>query len=412
MAGTTTPGSESEFTGFGSSTPRTNPAGDPPAEEGEGAVGEEAAEEDTAASDDDAELRDLEDEVNQLQKKERIKALKAEAARLRSGAGGAAIIAGPSSALPAGGASAPQAATVVKAKTLKPDPLPPYHGRSDGEYRKFSADANLAFLKSPDYFPHDTSKILHCMTALRDDPQIQWQQRSANGSKLEGVTFDYFMEFLLRLIADPVNRRLNSYEKWEEAKQMPNQKVTVFKAYLEELESQLEPFEETHRAFIFLAKLRPNLKEKILGTGQVPETREGMLGVAVMQEKNLERARGGSGSNPSSNPNQDQNSTKPKKPKGNKPQQQQQPRQDNNQPGRGRQKKEQASNKRPRDVSNANATPVDMSKVQCYGCGKYGHYKSQCPDEKQSVGAVLGEVSDSKNEGAPQARRKRGKKDQ
>jgi hypothetical protein len=31
------------------------------------------------------------------------------------------------------------------------------------------------------------------------------------------------------------------------------------------------------------------------------------------------------------------------------------------------------------------ATPeVDMSKIKCYGCDQYGHYKNECPNQKKS----------------------------
>ena len=39
----------------------------------------------------------------------------------------------------------------------------------------------------------------------------------------------------------------------------------------------------------FLTKLRPELKSKILSTGSVPTTRDGLLVLVIMQEKNLER---------------------------------------------------------------------------------------------------------------------------
>ena len=376
-------------------------------------------------------IEDLEEEVSGLREAARRAELQAERERLRSAAG-AAIIVG-SSSVPAGGANAPtsgnagsggssggntggagQTETTViprKAKSLKPEKLRPYKGLSEGEHGRWFREARLCFARSPDYFLTDADKILHAMISLEGDPQIQWHQHTGDGLELEGETFENFETFLLNLVAGPTNRRLNAYERWEEAKQNPNQKVTAFKAYLEDLESHLSEFSETHRAFFFLSKLRPDLKQKILGTGSVPDTREGILGVAIMQEKNLERSRGGGGhsnSNPNSNSNRGQ--PKPKGSRGSKPQQQsQQPRPSNDQQGsKPRQQPARTSSKRTHDTANSNP---DLKDVECWNCKQKGHYSTNCPQPK-AIGAVIGEVQESKKESAPQSRPKRSKKDQ
>ena len=85
------------------------------------------------------------------------------------------------------------------------------------------------------------------------------------------VTFTFLEKFLLDLVANPINCRLVAYKHWEAAKQRPDQKVLVFKAYLEELEAHLPPLDEDVRINFFLAKLKPELKEKILATGNIPK---------------------------------------------------------------------------------------------------------------------------------------------
>ena len=90
-------------------------------------------------------------------------------------------------------------------------------------------------------------------------------------------------------------RSLLVYKKWEEARQRTDQTVLVFKAHLEELEHHLPSFSNEHLAHFFLAKLRPELKTKILSTGIVPKSREEIFAQAIMQEKTLKRTRHGSG---------------------------------------------------------------------------------------------------------------------
>ena len=118
------------------------------------------------------------------------------------------------------------------------------------------------------------------MTSLEDDPNTQWYGYFSTHS-IDGITFKFFKQFLLDLVADPVNRRLAAYEKWEAARQR-DMKVSAFKAYLEELEGYLPPFSEEYRANFFLAKLMPELKNKILSTGNVPKLREEILAMAII----------------------------------------------------------------------------------------------------------------------------------
>ena len=152
-------------------------------------------------------------------------------------------------------------------------------------------DAKLTFIINFDYFSNDRTKILWCMIFLIDDSQTQWFNHYVNDLKLNDVTFDDFENFLLNLIVDSVNRRLNVYERWKKVKQNSNQKITIFKVYLKDLKSHLFEFEKTHKAFIFFAKLRHELKQKIFDIESVSNTRENILKIVIMQKKNLKRQR-------------------------------------------------------------------------------------------------------------------------
>ena len=210
------------------------------------------------------------------------------------------------------------------------------------------------------------------MKSLEGDPATQWHTEFEKTS-LEGVSFSDFKRFLLNLVVDPTNRRLLAYEKWEEARQKPEQKVTVFKAYLEEVEAHLPPMSEEHRANFFLAKLQPRLKDRILSTGNVPKLREEILAMAIMQEKVSERVRRDGGNSSNSKSSGGQNSkgrslesrvSRPNKPKGGdgaKPPQ--------TQISRG-------SSKRKADNSNP-----DHKDDTCFHCGKKGHWSPDCPDK-------------------------------
>ena len=293
----------------------------------------------------------------------------------------------------------PIAVQPIKAKTLRPEKMRAYKGTSEGEHLRWFRDVGIQFITSPEYFTTDLAKIGHCMLALEGDPADQWHAYvSENG--LTGTTFEFFKNFLLNILSDPANRRLLAYERWEQAKQRTDQKVTVFKAYLEELESHLPPFTEEHRANIFLAKLKGDLKNKILSTGNVPKQRDEILALAIMQERIMERGRPSSGSHSHSGPGSNNSGGKPKgkpleprgtAPKGNNAK----PAQPNKEGGNGKKRKSGDFNPEHKDDT-------------CFHCGKQGHWAPECPDKDKPATYVAAVTT--KNDQAPPAPPKRSKK--
>jgi len=86
----------------------------------------------------------------------------------------------------------------------------------------------------------------------------------------------------LNLIANLANRRLLVYERWKNARQKLDQKVIAFKRYLNELKTHLLSLLEKHRIYMFLAKLKSNLKVKILGINNVLNIRDELLAIIIM----------------------------------------------------------------------------------------------------------------------------------
>ena len=213
------------------------------------------------------------------------------------------------------------------------------------------------------------------------------------------VTFAFFEKFLLDLVADPINRHLGAYECWEAAKQRLDQKVSVFKAYLEELKAHLPPSNQDVRANFFLAKLKPELKEKILATGNVPKQWEKILAQAIMQEKNLEctnanhRSSGGSHlkcQGVSKSRSLDNRVSRPNSSKKGS--------------GRGTHTQDRGTKRK------AEPPNPDHKNDTCYYCQKVGHQKPDCPDrDKPSVARVA--ATGSKKDEALQLPQKRSKKD-
>ena len=336
-------------------------------------------------------LADAKAENTRLKREQELAKLQAQNRTLRESDSPATAV----GTTAAAGMSSPIIGVLPKAKTMRPETMRPYKGLSEGEHTRWFRDAEIQFVVAPEYFLTDQAKVGYCMKSLEDDPNVQWYGYfSSHG--LEGVTFDFFKKFLLNLVADPVNRRLAAYERWESARQR-DMKVSAFKASLEEIEAHLPPFSEEHRANFFLAKLKPELKNKILSTGNVPKLREEILAMAIMQENILDRSRSGGGSNQ----NSAKNSSGSKNGK---------PHDDSNSGSRSTKGGGDAPPRSSGTGSKRNAdSQEDRSNDVCRHCGKKGHWRPDCPDRDKPQTYVAAVEAPSKNEEAPPTPLKRSK---
>ena len=105
------------------------------------------------------------------------------------------------------------------------------------------------------------------------------------------IIFENFKQFLLNLVFDFINRKFFFYEKFENVKQLFNQKIFVFKIYLKKTKFHLFEFIETYRTNFFLIKLNAKLKCKILNINKMFNIREKSLIKIIMQKKILKRTR-------------------------------------------------------------------------------------------------------------------------
>ena len=127
------------------------------------------------------------------------------------------------------------------------------------------------------------------MFFLNENSQIQWFQYINENFELTKIIFENFKQFFLNLVFDFVNRKFFVYEKFENVKQLFNQKIFVFKIYLKKTKFYLFEFIETYRANFFLIKLNAKLKFKILNIDKIFNTREKNLIKIIMQKKTLKR---------------------------------------------------------------------------------------------------------------------------
>ena len=219
------------------------------------------------------------------------------------------------------------------------------------------------------------------------------------------VIYLKFEQFLLNLVADSINRRLIVYEKFDATHQKIDQKVSVFKIYLKEIEKELPFFDEYHKVMLFLAKLTSVLKNKLFIIKDVPNTREAILFKIIMQEIILNRTRDGDG-----NSNNQYKNNKFFDNQFNRDQQFDKARHFNKSEKKDKSKNHfntQTNNKR------THAKMKNEKNNRCFKCHKSGHFHRDClKKNKWSKTTVIRvAVFDSNNNEVSQTPQRRSKKD-
>ena len=176
-----------------------------------------------------------------------------------------------------------------KFKFVKSKKMRLYYDLSESEHQRWFKDVIIKYFRSFDYFVTDEDKILYCMKFLKNDSINQWATHTNEELALKEIIYDEFKKFLLNLVANSTNRRFLFYERWMKTEQKSNQRVTMFKIYLEKLKIHMLALSKNHRINFFLVKLKSNFKNLILRIDNVSQMREKILVITIMQKRTLER---------------------------------------------------------------------------------------------------------------------------
>ena len=275
-------------------------------------------------------------------------------------------------------------------RTVRPKEIPLYKGKNTKEHIDFKRNCGTTFRIAKEDFPTDESKIAYAIQYLDGTPKDSWYNYE-DVHPDHGFTFDRFMQFLLDLIGDPVNRQLDYALQFSEARQKDNQTVREFDTYLTNLEAHLTPYNEEQQVTHLFTKLRPELRDSITNYQQVPTTKAELLVVATRVEGNLNRSKKGSRPNGEDRP-------KGSKPPGNK--RKREDRDHKNAKSGDTKKGKRSNNTGQTKAKPASDTKVkDHSELTCYTCGIKGHISPNCPDKsdeekkkkKPKVNAVKGQ---------------------
>ena len=148
----------------------------------------------------------------------------------------------------------------------------------------------MIFLKSPEYFQTSLQRVSHAQLALKGQIKEQWSNHIGISDvdsaryTIEVMGFRGFKQFLLDRVQAPEIRSVNHWLLWNDAKQKPGQTVASFRAYLESLEAHIEPMPTTVRNKIFMPRLRPEVRQRLINTGRTLDTRDEIESLATLQE--------------------------------------------------------------------------------------------------------------------------------
>ena len=260
------------------------------------------------------------------------------------------------------------AETNVKAPSKPPE----YLGKTVRQHTDFIRECNQIFDLDPKTFRSDFVRITYASKAVKGEAGDAWDRclRFEDG---KSYSWDQFATFLLDLIQSPANRYHSSILKYEEAKQGATQTVQSFVAYMDQLESELEPYTEKLRMQHLLAKVRPELREKVTEYPSPMTDRPELIRLLSQFEENMKAKA---------------DKYKPREGL----QDRLRPRFNKGLPQRGPPEGRPIAAGLPRGPERPPTTRRPPRDVVCYLCNKKGHYAPECPTRPRE--------SSPKNKGA------------
>lgn len=158
-----------------------------------------------------------------------------------------------------------------------------YSGESHEKYKQFIRACELTFETRPVTYGLDADKIRFGKAYLEGKPQDSWYRKQEADKR--SYTWDEFKTFLLDDFRPASLRKHDVFRKYNDAKQKPNQSVSEFVTYMDSLEEQLEPYTESQRIAHLMTRLHPYIGWEVQARREEPKTRQELIDIANLIEE-------------------------------------------------------------------------------------------------------------------------------
>jgi len=254
----------------------------------------------------------------------------------------------------------PQEPNVVQAASFRPSRPPSYTARDEKEWRSFTSWWKVMFRKNPEAWP-ERRRVDEAAMELRGRPLEEWAALEENKRP---ATWSQFEAWAHDLLSDPKNRRQSARLKIRGLTQKKGQTVRDINHMLELWERDLaSPPDEETKAYNTFCALHPDLQKLINIETHGDITSRGQ--VTTIAQRNAERM----------TLKWEESTTEGSSSKKRK-------RTDGGTSDKNRDKDDAPPAKKGKTTTTGGK---DQKGLTCYGCGKPGHIRANCPTPKASA---------------------------
>ncbi len=166
--------------------------------------------------------------------------------------------------------------------------LKKYHDKIIREHREWIRNIEISFWNISWHFESDEKKILYCMIYLKNESKKLWFDHEETMSAAQQMWFD-FIDFLLNLIEDSMNRDIDVTQQYANALQRSDQTIRTFAAHLSTLKHQLLLYSDEHKRAHLFIKLRSELRVIITNVQSISITQDALINLVAQLKTNLRK---------------------------------------------------------------------------------------------------------------------------
>ncbi len=126
------------------------------------------------------------------------------------------------------------------------------------------------------------------MIYLKNKSKKLWFDHEETMSAVQQMWFN-FINFLLNLIKDSMNRDINMTQQYVNASQRSDQMIWTFAAHLSTLKHQLSLYSDEHKWTHLFIKLRSELRVIITNVQSISITRNALINLVARLKTNLQK---------------------------------------------------------------------------------------------------------------------------